>query len=232
MSRDPKFDPLFQPIQIGPKIMKNRFYQTPQCNGAGFALPGSQAGHRHMKAEGGWGAICTELCSIAPETDATPYALGTIWDEGDVINYRHFNDGLHKHGTLGGIELTHSGPHFKNWFTRQIARGPSSYQSDAEPQSYCAPMYEEDIDDVIRLYVEAAKRAVDAGFDIIYYYVADSMLVVQFLTAFYNKRNDQYGGSFENRTRFGLRLLEETKKAVGNDCAIATRFSVDALQGP
>lgn len=232
MSRDSKFDPLFQPIQIGPKTMKNRFYQTPQCNGAGYANPGAQAGHRHMKAEGGWGAICTELCTIAPESDFHPWGLGTIWDEGDVINYRHFNDGLHKHGALGGIELAHTGPHFKNYFTRQVARGPSACQSDAEAISYCAPMYEEDIDDVIRLHVEAAKRAVDAGFDIIYFYVADSMLIFQFLSPFYNKRTDQYGGSFENRTRFGLRLLEETKKVVGNDCAIATRFSIDALQGP
>jgi len=231
MARDPKFDPLFQPIQLGPKTMKNRFYQTPQCNGAGHDLPGSQAGHRHMKAEGGWGAICTELCSISPETDMTPHRLGTIWDEGDVINYRHFNDGLHKHGALGGIELTHSGPHSTNWFTRAIARGPSAYQSDAEPQSYCAPMYEEDFEDIIRLHVDAAKRAVDAGFDIVYHYVADSMLVLQFLSAFYNKRTDSYGGSFENRTRFSLQLLEETKKAVGDHCAIATRFSIDALQG-
>ena len=231
MPRDPKFDPLFQPIQIGPKTMKNRFYQTPQCNGAGSKLPGSQAGHRHMKAEGGWGAISTELCSISPESDLTPHVLGTIWDEGYVINYRHFNDGLHKHGALGAIELAHCGPHSTNWFTREIARGSSAYQSDAEPQSYCAPMYEEDVEDVIRLHVEAAKRAVDAGFDIIYHYAADSMLVMQFLTAFYNKRTDQFGGEFENRARFSLRLLEETKKAVGNDCAIATRFSIDALRG-
>ncbi|MET2830968.1 FAD-dependent oxidoreductase [Mesorhizobium shangrilense] len=231
MARDPKYDPLFEPIQLGPKTMKNRFYQTPQCNGAGQDLPGSQAGHRHMKAEGGWGAICTELCSISPETDLTPHRLGTIWDQGDVINYRHFNDGLHKHGALGGIELTHSGPHSNNWFTRAVARGPSAYQSNAEQQSYCAPMYDEDIDDVIRLHVEAAKRAVDAGFDIVYHYVADSMLVLQFLSPFYNKRTDQYGGSFENRARFSLRLLEETKKAVGDNCAIACRFSVDALLG-
>jgi len=231
MPRDPKFDPLFEPIQLGPKTMKNRFYQTPQCNGAGITLPGSQAGHRHMKAEGGWGAICTELCSISPETDLTPHQLGTIWDQGDVINYRHFNDGLHKYGALGGIELAHCGPHSTNWFTRQIARGPSAYQSDAEPQSYCAPMYDEDIEDVIRLHVEAAKRAVDAGFDIIYHYTADSMLIVQFLTAFYNKRDDQWGGEFENRARFSLKLLEETKKAVGDSAAIACRFSIDALQG-
>jgi dimethylamine/trimethylamine dehydrogenase len=231
MPRDSKFDPLFEPIAIGPKTMKNRFYQTPQCAGAGWQRPGSQASHRHVKAEGGWGAISTELCSIHPETDFTPQALATIWDEGDVRNFRHFTDGLHAHDALAAIELTYSGPHSWNWLTREVPRGPSSYSSDAIPQVYCAPMYEEDIEDVIRLHVEATKRAVDAGFDIIYHYAADSMLVVQFMSAFYNKRDDRYGGDLEKRATFGLRLLEETRKAVGDSCAIATRFAIDDLQG-
>jgi dimethylamine/trimethylamine dehydrogenase len=231
MPRNRKYDPLFQPIQIGPKTMRNRFYQTPQCNGAGSERPGSQAGHRHMKAEGGWGAVCTELCTIHREQDFTPHVLATIWDEGDVRNFRHFTDGLHRHGALAGIELAYAGPHATNWFTREVSRGPSSYQSDAEPQVYCAAMYEEDIEDVIQLHVDAARRAVDAGFDILYFYVADSMLCVQFLSSLYNKRTDRYGGDFDNRARFSLRLLEATKKAVGDQVAIASRFSIDALLG-
>ena len=92
-------------------------------------------------------------------------------------------------------------------------------------------MYEDDFDEIIDMHVEAAKRSVDAGFDIIYHYVADSMLILQFLSPFYNKRTDQWGGSFENRKRFSLTLLEKTKQAIGNQAAIATRFSIDALQG-
>jgi dimethylamine/trimethylamine dehydrogenase len=231
VARDPKYNPLFEPIKIGPKIMKNRFYQTPQCNGAGTDRPGSQGAHRHMKAEGGWGAVCTELCTIHRETDLVPHILSTIWDEGDIRNLRHFTEGLHKHGTLAGIELAYAGPHAKNWFSREISRGPTSFQSDAEPQVYCAPMYEEDFDEIIALHVDAAKRAVDAGFDIVYHYVADSMLCVQFLSSFYNRRTDRFNGEFENRARFSLNLLEATKRAVGDHCAIATRFSIDAFMG-
>ncbi|MGH2871871.1 MAG: hypothetical protein ACRDL5_05360, partial [Solirubrobacteraceae bacterium] len=66
MPRDPKYDILFEPIQIGPKTLKNRFYQVPHCIGAGSEKPGMQAYHRGMKAEGGWGACCTEYCSIHP----------------------------------------------------------------------------------------------------------------------------------------------------------------------
>jgi dimethylamine/trimethylamine dehydrogenase len=231
MSRNPKYHPLFEPIKIGPKTMKNRFYQTPQCTGAGSERPGSNASHRHMKAEGGWGAVCSELCSIHRESDLTPFMQAAIWDDGDMANLRHFAEGLHKHNALAGIQLGYLGMYSTNWLTREVARGVSASQSDIEAQAYCAPMYEEDIDDIIKLHVEAAKRAVDAGFDIIYHYVADTMMCVQFMSAFYNKRTDRYGGNFENRARFSLQLLEQTKRAVGDQCAIATRFSIDALLG-
>src|SRR6266852_5395085 len=71
MARNPKHDVLFEPIQIGPKTMKNRFYQIPHCNGFGSERPLSQAYFRAMKAEGGYAACCTEYCSISPESDDT-----------------------------------------------------------------------------------------------------------------------------------------------------------------
>ena len=67
--RDPRFDPLFEPIRIGPKTLKNRFYQVPQCTGAGVDRPGANAAHRAVKAEGGWAALNTEACNIHPESD-------------------------------------------------------------------------------------------------------------------------------------------------------------------
>ena len=67
MARDPRYDILFEPVRIGPKTLKNRFYQVPQCTGAGVLKPGANAAHRAVKAEGGWAALCTESCSIHPE---------------------------------------------------------------------------------------------------------------------------------------------------------------------
>ncbi len=73
MARDPKHDILFEPIQIGPKTLRNRFYQVPHCNGAGSEQAGRPGrASAAMKAEGGWGAVCTEYCSIHPESDDTP----------------------------------------------------------------------------------------------------------------------------------------------------------------
>src|SRR5208282_5792349 len=62
VARDSKYDVLFEPIQIGPKTLRNRFYQVPHCIGAGSEKPGFQAYHRGIKAEGGWAACCTEYC--------------------------------------------------------------------------------------------------------------------------------------------------------------------------
>ena len=232
MARDPKYDPLFEPIRLGPKTMKNRFFQTAQCNGAGSDRPGAQAGHRGMKAEGGWGALSTEYCSIHYESDTTPYISAQLWDEGDVVNLGAMCDALHKHGALANVELLYGGPHATNYMSRAVSWGPSAYPSDAEPLHYCVEADENDIADIIGYYVAAGKRAREAGFDILTVYFADSFLPMQFLHDFYNKRTDKYGGSFENRLRFTEELLTALKQALGDDCAIAARFAIDSLLGP
>src|SRR5207244_3416283 len=81
------------------------------------------------------------------------------------------------------------------------------------------------------LYAAAARRARDAGFDIVYVYGAHSFLPLQFLSSFYNKRTDEYGGPLRNRARFWMETLELVREAVGDDCAIASRLAVDA-RGP
>ena len=231
MPRDPKHDILFEPIQIGPKTMKNRFYQVPHCIGAGSEKPGTQAANRAMKAEGGWGACCTEYCSIHPESDDTHRVSARLWDEGDVINLRHMNDSLHAHGCLGGIEMWYGGAHAPNMESRAVPQGPSSYASEFEHLTYGHEMDDGEVKRLINHYVEAAKRAVQAGFDIVYVYGGHSYLPLQFLSKFYNRRTDKYGGSLENRGRFWIESLVAVKEAVGNDAAVATRFAIDTLYG-
>lgn len=232
MPRDPKHDILFEPIQIGPKTMKNRFYQIPHCIGAGSEKPGTQAGNRGTKAEGGWGACTTEYCSISPESDDTHRVSARMWDEGDVINMRHLNDTLHKHGALGACELWYGGAHAPCLESRARPRGPGCYASEFEYLSYSHEADEDDIKDLQRLYVDAAKRAVQAGFDLVYVYGGHSYLPLQFLSKFYNRRTDKYGGSLENRARFWMETLEAVKTAVGHEAGIVTRFAIDTLYGP
>ena len=232
MPRDPKHDILFEPIQIGPKTMKNRFYQIPHCIGSGSEKPGTQAANRVTKAEGGWGACCTEYCSIHPESDDTHRVSMRLWDEGDVINLRHLTDSLHQYGALAGVELWYGGAHAPCMESRAVPRGPSSYASEFEHLSYGHEADEDDIKDLIQMYVDAAKRAEQAGFDLVYVYGGHSYLPLQFLSKFYNRRTDKYGGSLENRARFWMESLEAVKKAVGDNCGIVTRFAIDTLYGP
>lgn len=232
MARDPKYDVLFQPIPIGPKVLRNRFYQVPHCIGAGSDKPGFQAAHRSLKAEGGWAAMNTEYCSIHPESDDTHRVSARIWDEGDVRNLRAMTDEVHRHGALAGIEMWYGGAHAPCMESRATPRGPSQYASEFESLTYCKEMDLDDIAQVQQYYVDAALRARDAGFDIVYVYGAHSYLPLQFLSPYYNKRTDKYGGSLGNRARFWLETLEKVRRAVGDDCAIATRFAVDTLYGP
>ena len=232
MARDPKYDILFEPIQIGPKTLRNRFYQVPHCIGAGSDLPGFQAAHRSIKAEGGWGAMNTEYCSIHPESDDTHRLSARLWDEGDVRNLSAMTEHIHKHGALAGVELWYGGAHAPCMESRATPRGPSQYASEFETLTYCKEMDLQDIKEVQQFYVDAARRARDAGFDIVYVYGAHSYLPLQFLSPYYNKRTDGYGGSLANRARFWLETLEQVRNAVGKDCAIATRFACDTLYGP
>jgi dimethylamine/trimethylamine dehydrogenase len=230
------FDILFEPVRIGPKTAPNRFYQVPHCNGLGHARPASLAAMRGIKAEGGWGVVCTEEVEIHPSGDLSPYVEGRLWADDDVPGLRLMTDAVHEHGALAGIELTHAGLDAPNYYSRLTPIGPSSEgllgASGFEPVQSRA-MTARDFADVRRWHRNAALRARDAGFDIVYCYAGHGLtLPMQLLSRRHNDRTDQYGGSLENRVRFLRELIEDTKEAVGDDCAVAVRLAVDELVGP
>ena len=190
--------------------------------------PGGQARHRSTKAEGGWAAVNTEYCAISPDSDETPFISARLWDDGDVGALSLMCDEVHEHGALAGVELHHSGVHCPRREYRLPAIAPSQLASDyllVTPKA----MELEDIRRVQSDWAAAARRAREAGFDIVYVYGAHSYLPMQFLSPFYNRRTDEYGGSLENRARFWLELLELTREAVDGECTVATRISVAAL---
>jgi dimethylamine/trimethylamine dehydrogenase len=229
--RNPKHDILFEPIKIGPKTLRNRFYQVPHCNGAGSDRPNTQAANRAIRAEGGWAASCTEYCSIHPESDDMHRVSARLWDDDDVRNLSVMCDMLHERGALAGVEMWYGGAHAPCMESRCIPKAPSQLPSDYEHLTYPREMDKDDIREVQGYYVAAAKRARSAGFDIVYVYGSHSYLPQQFLTPFYNKRTDEYGGSFENRARFWRETIEQVREAVGDDCAIAVRISTDMFMG-
>ena len=229
-----RYDILFQPVKIGPVTAPNRFYQVPHCNGFGHRMPQGMAAMRGMKAEGGWGVVCTEETEIHYTSDLAPFFEGRIWSDDDIPAWQLMTEAVHQHGALAGIELTYNSHDASNLYSRASALGPRSMGitggSGYEPgQSRAAT--KEDLRQVRKWHRNAAIRAKKAGFDIIYCYAAHNMTLAFHLMSKDNDRVDEYGGSLENRTRFFRELIEDTKEAVGDTCAIAVRFAVDELLG-
>lgn len=229
-----RYDILFQPIQIGPVTAPNRFYQVPHCNGFGWRMPQGMAAMRGMKAEGGWGVVCTEETEIHHTSDLSPYFEGRIWDDDDISTWQLMTEAVHKHGSLAGIELTYNSHDAANLYSRTSAFGPRSMGITGgggyEPGQTRAAS-KDDLKQARKWHRNAAIRAKKAGFDIIYCYAAHNMTLAFHLLSKDNDRADEYGGSLENRVRFFRELIEDTKDAVGDTCAVAVRFAVDELLG-
>ncbi len=233
MTTADKYSILFEPQKIGPVTAKNRFYQVPHCTGMGHVRPQAEAALRGTKAEGGWGVVSTQETEIHPSSDLSPFAEGRIWDARDIPALRLMVDAVHEHGALAACQLVHNGSHSTNLQTRAPIFAPSDTAIDFVQPRQAIGMDKADIREFRRWHKDAALRAKRAGFDIIYAYSGHSMTVLQhFLMADHNQRLDEYGGSLENRTRLFREVIEETKEAVGDTCAVAVRFAVDELRGP
>ena len=236
MSRDPRYDILFEPVQIGPVTAPNRFYQVPHASGMTNALPRVRASFREMKAEGGWGVICTGACSIDPTSDDAPLPMATMWDLNDIKAHALMTDAVHKHGSLAGCELWHGGASVMNRASRLPPLSPSGipwmathvgFMGNLRPKT----MDKADIRQMLTWQKEAAIKARTAGFDIVYVYAGMGYLGYEFLMPEYNHRTDEYGGSVENRVRFVREMLEVTRDAVGDTCGVALRISMEELRG-
>lgn len=231
--RDPRYDILFEAVTIGPVRTKNRFFQVPHCNGMGHAHPAALAALRGVKAEGGWGVVCTEEVEISPHSEIAPHHEGRLWDDADLPPLERMVQACHAHGALAGIELMFNGYATPNRESREIPLAPSHLPVRALDPVQARAMDKADIRAVRRWHREAALRARRAGFDLVYVYAGHDLgLPLHFLSRRTNRRTDEYGGSLENRARLLRELIEDTKDAVGDRCAVAVRLAVDQLLGP
>ena len=223
---------LFEPVRIGPVTARNRFFQVPHCNGMGHVRPQAEAAMRAMKAEGGWGVVANQETEIHPTSDLSPFAENRLWDARDVPALRLMTDAVHDKGSLAAIELVHNGNHAQNHMSRAPVLAPSDMSLVSPFPKQARAMDKSDIRALRRWHRDAAIRARDAGFDIIYVYAGHNMTIAQhFLLPHMNRRSDEYGGNLENRVRLTRELLEDTKEAVGDTCGVAFRFAVDEMLG-
>jgi len=235
MTRNPRYDLLFEPIRIGPVTAPNRFYQVPHASGMTNALPRVRAAFRETKAEGGWGVVCTGACSIHPSSDDSPLPFARLWDNDDIRSHALMTEAVHRHGALAGVELWHGGGSTMNRTSRIAPLSPSGIGWMPTHVGFMGnlrsrAMDKDDIRDLLRWQAEGARKAQSAGFDIVYVYAGMGYLPYEFLIPEYNRREDEYGGSIENRCRIVRELVEVTKEAVGNTCAVALRISLEELR--
>lgn len=233
MPRDPRYDVLFEPVKIGPVTAKNRFYQVPHCSGTSDNAPNANTRMREMKAEGGWGVVCTEIAEIGNTTEFWPFPSLHLWNDADIKRISIMPEAVHRHGALAGVELGHVGVAAGNRASRTAPLGPTSRLTLESVEPFQSKMMDkQDIKTVREQHIAAAVRAKKAGFDIIYAYASHGLSIFsQFLQAGYNTRSDEYGGSLENRARLLREVLEGMKEAVGDTCAVAFRFAVNEIDG-
>jgi dimethylamine/trimethylamine dehydrogenase len=232
--RDPRYDVLFEQVRIGPVTAKNRFFQVPHCNGMGYRDPSALATMRAVKAQGGWGVVCTEQAEIHPSAEICPFIELRIWSDQDIPMLARTADAVHEFGALAGLQLCHNGMNAPNLYSREIPMGPADLPvfSVFNDPVQARAMDREDIRNLRRWHREAAIRAKRAGYNIAYVYAGKLFGgPMFFLSRRFNTRTDEYGGSMENRARLLRELIEGVKDAVGDSLAVACRISVDEMIG-
>lgn len=234
MTRDPRYDVLFEAVRIGPLTAKNRFYQVPHCNGGGYRDPSAAAEMRRVKSEGGWGVIFTEQTEIHHSSEIAPFIELHLWDDDDVPMLAKMSDAMHSYDALAGIQMAYSGVNGPNLYSREVPLAPSAMpiRTFTNDPVNARAMTKRDIRDLRRWHRNAFKRAKTAGFDLVCLYGAHGFGIIQhFLSRATNQRNDEYGGSLENRSRLMRELIEEGRDAIGDTCAITLRLSLDETIG-
>ena len=234
MSRDPKYDILFDQVKIGPLTAKNRFYQVPHCNGGGYRDPSAVAEMRGIKAQGGWGVIFTEQCEMHHSSEITPFIELRLWEDKDIPMLAKMSGRMKEFGALSGIQLAYSGINGPNLYSKEVPLAPSALpiRTFTNDPIQARAMDKQDIKNLRRWFVNAFKRCKEAEFDLVCLYGAHGFGIFQhFLSRMTNHRADEYGGSLENRARFVREVVEDAHNTIGDKMAITLRLSLEELTG-
>ncbi|WP_448589352.1 NADH:flavin oxidoreductase/NADH oxidase [Thermodesulfobium sp.] len=229
---------LFSKIKIRGLEFRNRIFMPPMCQYSANdgILNEWHITHYLTRSIGGVGGIIVEATAVEPRGRITPYDLG-IYNDLQEIEFAKLVKLVKSYGAKVGIQLAHAGRKASNdvpWRNEQtldeshggwgvIAPSPIPFDKDSLiPKE----MTQRDILDVLNAFENAAKRAVRAGFDFIEIHMAHGYLLHEFLSPLTNKRNDDFGGKFENRIKFPLKVAEKVRGVMPNDMPLFVRISV------
>lgn len=229
---------LFSPLKIKSVEFKNRIVVSPMCEYSstdGFANNWHLV-HLGSRAVGGAALIITEATAVSPEGRISYADLGMYKDE-HIEKLKEITDFLHEHGAVAGVQLAHAGrkgSHETPWNgNKQIPSGQPNGWATVAPSALAFAEHEEapveldkaGIEKIKADFKAAAVRAVKAGFKVIEIHAAHGYLVHQFLSPLSNHRTDEYGGSFENRVRLLLEIVESINEVWPSDLPLFVRIS-------
>ena len=231
-----KFENLCKPIRIGNVTFRNRMFSAPMggtdITNDGCIGPKSTAFYE-LRGKGGAAAVTVSECMVHPKTDGShAYHLSTSILN-SLASAAYTADAIRRHGAVPSIELSHSGMYAGTYMTDKARQkemnqwGPSdAVRPDGVPVK---ALTKELIDEIVEAYKETAGLAKRAGFEMVMVHGGHGWLINQFLSPYFNKRTDEYGGSLENRCRLAVRVLKAVRQAVGPGFPIEFRMSGSEL---
>ncbi|SRR5579883_2177077 len=229
---------LFEPLTIGSVTFRNRITMSPMCQYSSVdGYPNDwHLVHLASRAAGGVGLVVTEAAAVEPQGRISPQDLG-IWSDGHAEALATIVATLHKLGAIAGIQLAHAGrkastaPPWEGGKPVDETAGGWRPIVSSSPipfsEGYPVPvaLSIEGIQKIISAFVQAAKRSVNAGFKVIEIHAAHGYLIHEFLSPLCNHRDDEYGGSFENRTRFLQEIVQGVREVVPEGYPLWVRIS-------
>jgi len=228
---------LFEPLQIKSVTLKNRIAVSPMCEYSsedGFSNDWHLV-HLGSRAIGGAGLIIMEATAVSPEGRITLGDMG-IWNDEHITNLKRITTFIHQHDAVAGIQLAHAGRKASNHVPWEggkelaIADGGWNVLSASaipfhEGADLPIALTTDGIKKVIADFKAAAQRALAGGFRIIEIHAAHGYLINQFLSPFSNQRTDNYGGSFENRVRLLVEVVDAIKTVWPDNLPLFVRIS-------
>ncbi|MFJ6104163.1 NADH:flavin oxidoreductase/NADH oxidase [Streptomyces sp. NPDC092359] len=233
---------LFEPYTLRSLTVPNRVWMAPMCQylaattgpGTGVATDWHFA-HYAARATGGTGLVLVEATAVSPEGRITPADLG-LWNDAQTEGLRRIASFLKEQGTVAGIQIGHAGRKASTerpWEGRgPVPEGGDGWQPVApSPVPYAeshpvpAELTTARVREITGQFADAARRALDAGFQVVEVHGAHGYLIGEFLSPHSNHRTDGYGGSFENRTRFALEVVDAVRAVWPEELPLFFRIS-------
>ena len=231
-----KYPNLCKSIKIGNVTFRNRMFSAPMGGTditADCTIGPASTAFYELRAKGGAGAVTVSECMVHPETDGSHAYHLDLSTPGSLSSFTYTADAIRRHGCIPSVELSHSGQYSGTYLTDKNKKqglcqwgvSPSVRPDGLEVKE----LTQEVIDDIVAAYGNVAGLAKRAGFEMVMVHGGHGWLINQFLSPYFNKRSDKYGGSLENRVRFAQEVLDSVRKAVGPGFPIEFRMSGSEL---